>query len=137
MFEVSILMPNKLIGRFEVDRVSVPCHWGMLTIGTNHAPFVTEINPGILSFETNKKEDLRYFVSSGLAQVSENKLAILVDNIEAPTQIDKQRAQKAEERALLRLKNRDPGVDIPRALGALHRAKQRLMIIEQSQRQKH
>jgi F-type H+-transporting ATPase subunit epsilon len=137
VFELNIFIPHKVVGTFEIEHVCLPGAQGMLGIGMNHAPFVTKVNSGILTIETSKKETIHYYVSEGFAQVAKNRLDILIENVEAPSDIDKMRAKKAEERALQRLKQLSPEVNIPRALGALKRARERLLLIENLDSRKH
>lgn len=137
MFELNIYIPNKVVGTFEVEHVLLPGAQGILGIGSNHTPFVTKVSSGILNFETTKKEKFRYYVSGGFAQVANNHLDVLIENIESPTEVDKARAKKAEERALARLKHLTPELNIPRALSALKRARQRLLLVDHTHDRSH
>ena len=131
MFDLQIYTPSKVIGTFHVKQVQLPGALGYFGIGANHAPLVSKLRPGIVSFETTKNEKFRYYVSGGLFQVAQNKVDVLIESAESPTDLDKARAQKAEARALERLKHLKPDVNIPRSLSALERARQRIMLAEQ------
>lgn len=132
MFELNIYTPSKVIGNFQVKQVQLPGALGYLGIGANHASLVSKMRPGILSFETTQNEKFRYYVSGGLMQAAKNRVEVLLESAESPTALDKVRAQKAEARALERLKHLTPDVNIPRALSALERARQRIMLVEQA-----
>ncbi len=131
MFNLNIYTPNKIVGTFQVKHVQLPGAYGRIGVGVNHAPLISKIQSGVLSFETEQSEKYRYFVSTGVAHISKNNLDVLIESAEAPTDLDKERAKKAEERALNRLKNLTPNINIPRALSSLERARQRIMLAEQ------
>ncbi len=62
----------------------------------------------------------------GFAEVLPNKVTILAETAERPSEIDVERARKAKDRAEQRLTSGDTSVDVERALDALHRAESRL-----------
>ncbi len=62
----------------------------------------------------------------GFAEVLPNKVTILAETAERPSEIDVERARKAKERAEQRLTSGDTTVDVNRALDALHRAEARI-----------
>ena len=74
---------------------------------------------------SNNKED--YFaISGGFAQVSKDKVSLLVESIELKDEIDKERSNESLKRAQSRLK--DKTMDQARAGLALARAKNRLKV---------
>lgn len=131
MLDLNILTPNRVVGMFHVKHVQLPGAEGYLGIRSDHAPLIVKLKPGILSFDTGSEKS-KYYVSSGFAQVANNVLEVLIENAEAPTEIDRVRAQDAEKRALDRLKALSPEINIPRTLRSLDRARQRLLLLEQS-----
>ena len=71
--------------------------------------------------------ELIYATSGGFAEISGNKVELLVETIEEAKEIDKQRAEASLKRAKDRLKSKE-GVDPKRAELALERAMNRLSI---------
>jgi F-type H+-transporting ATPase subunit epsilon len=65
-------------------------------------------------------------VAWGFAEVLPDKVTILAESAERPSEINVDRARKAKERAEQRLTSGDTSVDVDRALDALHRAETRL-----------
>jgi F-type H+-transporting ATPase subunit epsilon len=57
-----------------------------------------------------------------------DKVTILTETAERPSEIDVERARKAKERAEERLTSGDPNVDVERSLDALHKADTRLEV---------
>jgi F-type H+-transporting ATPase subunit epsilon len=65
-------------------------------------------------------------VAWGFAEILPNKVTILAETAERPSEIDVDRARKAKDRAEQRLTSGDTAVDVDRALDALQRAQVRL-----------
>jgi F-type H+-transporting ATPase subunit epsilon len=86
----------------DVDIVNAPGFGGDFGVLANHAPFLSTIKIGTLTYENgNKRESL--MVSGGFCEVSNNKITFLVESAEKGTEIDVERALKAKERAEKRL----------------------------------
>lgn len=134
MFTLNIYTPAKAIASFKARHVRFPIESGYLGVGENHAPFTLRIKPGILSVKTESQGTVNYFVSKGVAQVVGNKAHLLIESSEAPSDLDRKRAEKAEQRALDRLKNLTPSVNIPRAIDSLERARKRILLADQGER---
>jgi F-type H+-transporting ATPase subunit epsilon len=71
-------------------------------------------------------------VSGGFAEVTGERVIILAETAELPAEIDVARAQRAKQRAELRLSGKSPlgtpeDIDYTRAIAALARAVARLM----------
>lgn len=86
----------------DVDIVNAPGFGGDFGVLANHAPFLSTIKIGTLTYENgNKRESL--MVSGGFCEVSNNKITFLVESAEKGSEIDVERALKAKERAEKRL----------------------------------
>jgi F-type H+-transporting ATPase subunit epsilon len=86
----------------DVDIVNAPGFGGDFGVLANHAPFLSTIKIGTLTYENgNKRESL--MVSGGFCEVSDNKITFLVESAEKGSEIDVERALKAKERAEKRL----------------------------------
>ncbi|HIC85394.1 MAG TPA: ATP synthase F1 subunit epsilon, partial [Desulfobacterales bacterium] len=96
-----------------------------------HIPFLSGIVPGELRFTADGKTE-HFAVTTGFAEVSENKISVLVDAAERAVEIDVERARRAMERARERLaKERGtPDIDFERAQAALQRAIARIRVAE-------
>ena len=77
---------------------------------------------------TDKGEEKKFFLSSGILKVNTEEVVILCDAAEWPEEIDKKRAEEAKKRAEERLSKKD-GVDIKRAEFALMRAIKRIEMV--------
>ena len=90
-----------------------------------HVGSIINLDIGEVKVLSNNKED--YFaISGGFAQVSKDKVSLLVESIELKDEIDKERSNESLKRAQSRLK--DKTMDQARAGLALARAKNRLKV---------
>ena len=84
---------------------------------------------GEISYHAGAEEQ-RLAVAWGFAEVLPDKVTILAETAERPSEIDVERARKAKERAEQRLASSDTNVDVERSLDALHKAETRLEVAE-------
>ena len=132
-FQLEIVTPEKrVVNTAAAEEVQIPGKNGYLGILPGHAPLITELAVGEITFRENSTEQ-RLAVAWGFAEVLPNKVTILAESAERPSEIDVARARKAKERAEQRLASGDPSVDVERALDALHRADARLEVAQKSQ----
>ena len=128
---LEVVTPGGAVVNEDVDIVNAPGYGGDFGVLANHAPFLSTIKIGILSYETGKKRE-HLMVSGGFCEVSNNKITFLVESAEFGHQIDVDRAMKAKERAEKRLSqaaSHDESVNVIRAEGALQRALIRLKAV--------
>lgn len=86
----------------DVDIVNAPGYGGDFGVLANHAPFLSTIKIGTLTYENgNQREAL--MISGGFCEVSNNKITFLVESAEKGSEIDVERALRAKERAERRL----------------------------------
>ena len=124
-FQLEIVTPEKKVVDTAAEEVQIPGKNGYLGIMPGHAPLITELAVGEITYRENSTEQ-KLAVAWGFAEVLPNKVTILAESAERPAEIDTDRARKAKERAEQRLTSGDTSVDVDRALDALHRAETRL-----------
>jgi len=124
-FKLEIVTPEKKVVDTTAEEVQIPGKNGYLGVLPGHAPLITELSVGEITFRESSSEQ-RLAVAWGFAEVLPNKVTILAESAERPSEIDVERARKAKERAEQRLTSGDTAVDVERALDALHRADTRL-----------
>jgi F-type H+-transporting ATPase subunit epsilon len=125
VFQLEIVTPEKKVVETVAGEVQIPGKNGYLGILPGHAPLITELSVGEITFRENSTEQ-RLAVAWGFAEILPNKVTILAETAERPSEIDVERARQAKERAEQRLTSGDTSVDVDRALDALHRAQARL-----------
>jgi F-type H+-transporting ATPase subunit epsilon len=124
-FQLEIVTPEKKVVATAAEEIQIPGSNGYLGIMPGHAPLITELAVGEITFRENST-DQRLAVAWGFAEVLPDKVTILAETAERPSEIDVERARKAKARAEQRLTSGDTTVDVERALDALRRAEARL-----------
>jgi len=124
-FKLEIVTPEKKVVDTAAEEVQIPGKNGYLGVLPGHAPLITELAVGEIIYCENKSE-FRLAVAWGFAEVLPDKVTILAESAERPSEINVERARKAKERAEQRLTSGDTNVDVDRALDSLHRAESRL-----------
>ncbi|MGA8274534.1 MAG: F0F1 ATP synthase subunit epsilon [Candidatus Sulfotelmatobacter sp.] len=126
-FQLEIVTPEKKIVDTAAAEVQIPGKNGYLGILPGHAPLITELAVGEISYR-NEGEEQHLAVAWGFAEVLPDKVTILAETAERPSEIDVERARKAQTRAEERLTGGDATVDVERSLNALHKADTRLQV---------
>ena len=103
---LSIVTPEKQLVSEEVDQVNVPGTEGDLGILHDHAPILTVLRSGQLSYE-KEGETIVLVVSGGYLEVSDNRVTVLAETGEFLQEIDRERAERAKTEAEKRLGQTD------------------------------
>ncbi len=99
---LEVVTPTGPVVSDDVDIVTAPGVSGEFGVLANHAPFLSTIKTGTLTFKTDKQSKY-LMVSGGFSEVSNNKITFLVESAEYGHDIDVDRAIQAKERAEKRL----------------------------------
>jgi F-type H+-transporting ATPase subunit epsilon len=130
-FQLEIVTPEKKVVDAAAEEIQIPGKNGYLGVLPGHAPLITELAVGEITFRTGAgTEEQRLAVAWGFAEVLPDKVTILAETVERPSEIDVERARKAKARAEERLSSGDASVDVERSLNALHKAETRLEVAE-------
>jgi F-type H+-transporting ATPase subunit epsilon len=130
---LEVVTPERVLVSQEVDEVVAPGTDGEFGVLPGHVLFLSGIIPGELRYKSGSVEG-SMVVTTGFAEVSDDKVSVLVDAAEKTSEIDKERAQQAFERARARLaKERgSEDVDFTRAELALRRAVARVKAVDKT-----
>ncbi|MBM9613412.1 F0F1 ATP synthase subunit epsilon [Desulfobulbus rhabdoformis] len=132
--QLEVVTPSGAVVSEDVDIVTAPGVGGEFGVLANHAPFLSTIKTGTLTFK--KDRVAKYLmVTGGFTEVSNNKITFLVEGAEFGNDIDVERAMQAKERAEKRLTQAQQStekVNRVRAEAALQRAMARLRTAEMS-----
>lgn len=126
-FEFEIVTPDKMVLKDVAEQMQIPAKNGYLGILPGHAPLITELAIGEISY-TKLGETNYISLAWGFAEVLPEKVTILAESAERPEEIDVTRAQEAKKRAEDRLHANGPELDYQRALDAVKRADVRLQV---------
>jgi F-type H+-transporting ATPase subunit epsilon len=128
-FQLEIVTPEKKVVDTAATEAQIPGKNGYLGVLPGHAPLITELSVGEVTFRDGGQEQ-RLAVAWGFVEVLPDKVTILAETAERPADIDVERARKAKQRAEQRLTSGDTNVDVERSLDALHKAETRLEVAE-------
>ena len=125
LFDLRVVTPERVFYEGKVRMVEFNTTEGEIGIYKNHIPLTCIVDPGILTI-TEPEGPKNAALHSGFAQIMPDKVTILAELIEWPAEIDRERAEKAKERATERLASKSPDIDELRAEVALKKALCRL-----------
>jgi len=129
--ELIIVTPERQLLRDSVVDVTLPGADGQLGVLPGHAPLITEMGIGELSYRPKAGGEAGHLaILSGFAEVLGDRVTVLAETAERPEEIDLTRAERARKRAEERLASaaRDPNVDWGRAAVALQRSLIRIQV---------
>jgi F-type H+-transporting ATPase subunit epsilon len=128
-FQLEIVTPEKMVVRDQAEEMQIPGKNGYLGILPGHAPLVTELAVGKISYRSGG--NTRYLaVAWGFAEVLPDKVTILAETAERADEIDVQRAQQAKRQAEEEFAKGQTEDDFTHAEDALKRAETRLEVAE-------
>ena len=98
MLKLEIVTPEKRVVDETVDSVTVPTLSGEAGILPNHAPLISALKPGVLSF-SNKGNTERLAVAGGFVEVNSDMVSILTDVAENASEINIDAARTERDEA--------------------------------------
>lgn len=98
MLKLEIVTPEKRVVDATVDSVTVPTLSGEAGILPSHAPLISALKPGILSF-SNKGTTEKLAVAGGFVEVSADTVSVLTDLAENAGEIDVDTARSDKDEA--------------------------------------
>ena len=131
--QLEIVTPERLVVNDTADYVEIPGRSGYLGVLPGHAPLITELAVGEISYR-NGSQTKRLAVAWGFAEVLHNKVTILAETAEKADEIDTARAEAAKKKAEAELQKAGPEGNRD-AQAALQRATTRLDVAGKSGKQ--
>jgi F-type H+-transporting ATPase subunit epsilon len=130
--ELQVVTPEKHVLSEDVDSLEMPAKDGYLGVLPGHAPLLTELGVGILTYHKGGETRL-LTVMYGYAEVLPDRVIVLAETAERAEEIDVTRARTALERAKTDLpKAGSTEADWDRSNAAIHRAEVRLQAASRS-----
>ena len=124
--ELQIVVPDRAIVKEQVDEVEIPGVDGYFGVLPGHTPLLAGLSVGELWYR--KGQEKTYLaIAYGFAEVLPDKVTILAQLAERADEIDKERAERARERASGRLEGKSD-LDYARARIALMKSLTRLQV---------
>jgi F-type H+-transporting ATPase subunit epsilon len=127
--QLEIVTPERLVEKDTVQEIQIPGKNGYLGILPGHAPLITELGVGEITYKADNTE-YHVAVAWGFAEVLPDKVTVLAETAERAEDIDIERARKAKERAEESLRSASTEDESDHALVALDRANVRLDVAQ-------
>lgn len=88
LMNLEIVTPQKVVFSGKVQSVSVPGSVSPFQVLYNHAPIVSNLDPGIVKVVDESDKTLFYATNSGFAEVRKNQISVLVENADEAGTLD-------------------------------------------------
>jgi F-type H+-transporting ATPase subunit epsilon len=124
--QLEVVTPERLVVNDTAEYIEIPGKTGYLGVMPGHAPLITELAVGEISYTTGNQTK-RLAVAWGFAEVLPNKVTILAETAEKAEEIDTTRAEAAKRKAEAEIEKAGPEGDTD-AQAALQRAQTRLEV---------
>ena len=122
--QLEVVTPERLVVNDAAEYIEIPGKTGYLGVLPGHAPLITELAVGEISYRT-ANQTKRLAVAWGFAEVLPEKVTILAETAEKAEDIDTARAEAAKKKAEAELQKAGPEGN-KEAQDALDRANARL-----------
>ena len=123
---LEVVTPERMLIKEQVLAVTVPGLDGELGVLPEHAPLLSELGCGALTFTLESGQKKCLSICGGYLEVLPDRVRVLAQLAEFSDEIDVKRAEGALHRASERVLHPTADVDVARALNAMKRAQARL-----------
>ncbi len=130
-FQLEIVTPEKMVVKDAVDEIQIPGSDGFLGVLPGHAPLITELSAGELSYRKGANS-FRFVVAWGFAEVLPDRVTTLAETAERAEDIDINRAQNDKKLAEQDLANGKSEEDFIKAEAELKYAASRLEVAQKN-----
>jgi F-type H+-transporting ATPase subunit epsilon len=113
--QLLVVTPERKVVETQAEEVQLPGADGYLGILPGHAPLITLLKAGVLSYRRAGRSEA-FAVSSGFAEVLEDRVSVLADSAEPGSEIDAGAAERDRAKAEEEMKS--AGVDTLAAIRA-------------------
>ena len=124
-FQLEIVTPTKLLDEGQVEHVRCPGLDGSFGVMASHREAIIALGVGEIKVTQNGKDHF-LATSGGFAEITREKVELLLETYERTEEIDTSRAENALQRAEERIKAK--GMDTISNKAALERAANRLRV---------
>ncbi len=127
--QLEIVTPEKMVVQDRAEEVQIPGRNGYLGVLPGHAPLITELGAGEITFRSSGQTH-RFAVAWGFAEVLPDRVTVLAETVEPAGQIDVPRAQQSLARAEESLRSAQTEEDFTHVLGKIRAAQARIEVAQ-------
>jgi len=131
-FQLEIVTPEKLVVRDSADEVQIPGRNGYIGVLPGHAPLITELGSGEISYRSNGQLH-RFSMAWVFAEVLPDKVTVLAETVERADEIDISRAKQSLTKAGDLLKTAQSEDEFSVATAKIQRAEARLNVAQRKE----
>jgi len=131
--QLVVVTPVRQLFSESVTEVQLPGADGYLGVLPGHAPLITELGIGELTYRTAGGQTGLLAVIRGFAEVLPDRVSVLAETAERAEEIDINRAKEALKRAQELIAKGGENLDWDRASAALQRALVRIQVVSKHQ----
>ncbi len=128
-FQLEIVTPEKLVVRDTAEEAQIPGLNGGLGILPGHAPLITELGAGEISYRSGGQLH-RFSTAWGFAEILPDKVTVLAETVERADEIDVPRAKESLAKAEDALKRAETEEEVDKDLGKVRRSQARIDVAE-------
>ena len=125
-FYIEIATPERLLAREQAIRAQIPALEGYIGVLPDHAPLLSELGIGALTYTAPDDHRYSMAVRGGFLEIYDNVVRVLTDTAEKGHEIDVTQAEKDLKHAQDAVVNPALGIDIAAALIAIRHAQARI-----------
>ena len=92
--EFELVSPEELLISQPVDMVVVPGGEGYYGVLAGHVPMITTVRPGAITIYEDDRVTDRIFVSGGFAEVTDERVTVLVEGAMKVSSLDKSKVEQ-------------------------------------------
>ena len=138
MLKFKLVTLEGLKNEAEIHEAIIPTPNGQIAVFEHHAPLVTLVDRGIIKVRVkpNDPDDFMevYATHSGVVEISDNEIKVLVDEADAPDEINERQAQEALDHAKRLLSEAKDQVSLDHAKSMLDRSSVQLKVATMKRR---
>ncbi len=91
LLKFELVSPERLLRSGDVQEVLVPGSEGDFVVMPQHAPVLTTLKPGVITFKDEEGVEFKVFIRGGFAEVASDGLIILAETAIPMEELDKDR----------------------------------------------
>ena len=125
-FDIEIATPERLLSRERAIRAQIPAKEGYIGVLPDHAPLLSELGIGALTYTTPDDHLFTLAIRGGFLEIYNNVVRVLTDFAEKGHEVDVTQAEKDLKHAQDAMLDPALGMDIAAALIAVRHAQARI-----------
>jgi F-type H+-transporting ATPase subunit epsilon len=125
-FDIEIATPERLLARERAIRAQIPAKEGYIGVLPDHAPLLSELGIGAMTFTTPDDHRFSLAIRGGFLEIYNNVVRVLTDFAERGHEVDVTQAEKDLKHAQDAMVDPALGMDIAAALIAVRHAQARI-----------